>query len=150
MTDYKLRQLIDRAVELDREVSEKTAALKEIKSQLITEAESRDEERVAVDGAGSKWTCAGSSGCLCRVTFPGRRLRSSVDQGSKAGTKILNLAGSAKHQLFSPEVVYKPLPDFRDLARDIIGGGAAERLIKAMEMDSAVRVEFETKPELAS
>ena len=114
---------------------------------LVAEAESRADEQVRVDGAGTKWTKAGASGCLCRVTFPGRKLRSTVDPETKPGAKILQLAGTLKGVLFTPSVWYTPVKDFRDKVREVMGGGAGERLIKACETESAPRVEFETKVE---
>lgn len=146
MTESKLRALIDEAVELDREVTEKSERLKTLKATLVAEAKTRDDERVAVDGAGSKWTKAGANGCLCRVTFPGAHLKSSIDPESRPGQKIITLAGTLKDRLFRATVVYRPVVTFRAQARELMGG-KAEKLIRACETESTPHVEFETKVE---
>lgn len=147
MTDSKLRTLIDRAVKLDRDIADQTTELKEIKAQLIVEATSRQEEQRSIEGSdGTKWTGTGNDGCLCRVTFPAPKLKSSVDPETKPGQKIIELAGTAKQTLFTPSVIYRPIEGFRDKARELLGKGA-EKLIKACETESNPRVEFETKTE---
>lgn len=146
MTDTKLRGLIATAVALDREVAEKTELLKVLKQELIAEAESRTEEHIPVDGKGTKWTSQGNDGCLCRVTWPGARLKASIDPTSKQGEKLLHLVGTSKLQLFTPKMLMEPVEKFRDLAREIFGG-KAEKIIGLCESASAPRVEFETKQE---
>lgn len=147
MTDNRLRTLIDAAVELDREVQDKTERLKELKAQLIAEAESRQEEQRSIEGSdGIKWVYNGNGGCIVRVTFPAAKLKASIDPSSKAGEKVLSIAGTSKLQLFTTRLLLEPVPSFRDLAREILGG-KAEKLITLCETTSSPRVEFETKPE---
>lgn len=145
MTDTKLRTLVDRAVALDREIADKTQELKELKATIVAEATSREEEQEPIEGSeGRRWMASGTNGCLCRVVFPAAKLKSSVDPESKPGQKILEMAGNAKASLFTPSVIYRPIPTFRAKASELLGK-AADKLIRACETESSPRVEFETK-----
>lgn len=147
MTDKKLQEMVAEAVAVDRQVAELTDRLKQLKSDLVGEAQSRPEEHRSIEGsAGTKWTWIGSDGCVCRVTFPAPKLRATIDPDSKTGRKIVDLAGTAKGVLFHSRVVYVPVAEFRDKAVEILGGKST-RLIAACETESAPRVEFETKQE---
>lgn len=148
MTDTKLNRLIADAVALDREVREKSERLKELKAELVAEAESRGDEHQAVDGSagGVKWSRQGADGCAVRVIWPSPKLKSSINPTSKQGEKVVHLAGTSKLLLFTPKFFLEPVAGFRDLAR-MIFGGKAEKLIALCESASAPRVEFETKPE---
>lgn len=147
MTENKLRDLIESTVALDRRVAELTDELKARKALLVAEAQSREDEQISVDGAGTKWVGAGGDGSLCRVVFPGRKLKSTVDPESKPGQKILELAGREKATLFVPSVVYRLADNFREEAEARLGKGPGGKLIRACESESSPRVEFETKPE---
>jgi hypothetical protein len=147
MNDTKLRALISRAVALDRQIAELHDALAEAKAALLAEARSRAEEHEPVaEGGGTKWCAQGLDGSLCRVVFPAPKLRAQVNPATSAGQRILGLCGQARAALFTTDVIYRPVEDFRERARQLLGRAAA-RLIRACETESAPRIEFETKPE---
>ena len=54
----KLQNLVTEAVSLDREISEQTERLKEIKAQLVEVAREREDELVPTDGGGLRWIAA--------------------------------------------------------------------------------------------
>jgi hypothetical protein len=145
MTDNKLKALITEAVALDREINEKDALLKELKRQIVAEAESRpDEHADAEHGDGRAWTANGDDGCITRVNFPAPTLKSKIDGEGKAIEKIRAAAGRVFAELFVPAVSYKPCDNFRDKAEALLGK-AASKLVKLCTTESAPRVSFETK-----
>jgi len=75
----KIKNLVTEAVSLDREISEQTDRLKEIKAQLVEAAREREDELVPTDGGGLRWTAEGSDGCIALVNFPAPSLKSKID-----------------------------------------------------------------------
>lgn len=147
MTTNKLKKMVDRAVELDREIREAEAELKTLKTQLKTEAGTREEEHQPTDGGGWSWQTPGESGAVCRVTQGGPKMKASV-RTEKDVARLKSLCGEAGFRgLFLPAVTYKPVPNFRDQAREVLGtaGGAARKVIKLLEGKGSVSVSFETK-----
>jgi len=144
MTDGKLKSLVTEAVRLDRQISEMEETLKELKAQLVTEAESRDEEQESTDGGGRSWTATGADGCIARVTFPAPKLKSKVDGEGKAIDKIKAAAGKLFDRLFRPAVTYRPVENFRAEAVTLLGKDAG-KLVRLCEIESAPQVAFETK-----
>lgn len=143
MTESKLRAYVAETVALDRQVQELTADLKERKVALIHEASSRPEDCVATEGGGSSWTYEGCDGCVARVTFPGPTLKSKVD-AEKAVEKLRMAAGPLFSRLFTPGVVYRPIPNIREEATALMGK-KADKLIRLIESDSSPKVSFETR-----
>lgn len=144
MTTSKLRSTVTEAVALDREISEKTARLKELKADLVTEASGRTEEHTATDGGGSSWTAEGNDGCVVRVTFPAPKLKATIAGEGSAIEKVRAAAGKFFHALFTQVPAYKPVANFRETA-DKIMGKDARKLVKLCESASAPSVAFETK-----
>lgn len=144
MTNQKLAALVTEAVKLDRLISETEEQLKGIKAQLVVEATSRSEEHILTEGKGSSWVATGLDGCICRVTFPAPSLKSKVDGEGKPIEKIKAAAGKLFARLFSPSVVYRPVPNFRSEAESLLGRDA-KKLIKLVESESTPKVSFETK-----
>ncbi len=143
MTDAKLKILVKQAVDLDREIEEKQAKLKEIKSTLVAEANSRPEEHTETEGGGSSWTAEGSDGCICRVSFPAETLKDKIAGEGKGIEKIKEAAGKFFTRLFLPSVNYTLAPNFRDEAKLLLGA-ASNKLIKLCQKESSPRVSFET------
>ncbi len=52
MTASMLKNLVTEAVSLDREINEKADRLKELKSELVAEARSREDELAPTGGGG--------------------------------------------------------------------------------------------------
>lgn len=144
MTDSKLKSLVADAVRLDRQIRDMEQDLKERKAQLVAEATGREEEHVNTDGGGRSWTAVGLDGCVARVTFPAPALKSKVDGEGKAIEKIRAAAGKFFDRLFRPAVSYRPVESFRGEASTLLGG-AAGKLIRLCESESAPKVAFETK-----
>ncbi len=63
----KLQNLVTEAVSLDREISDQTERLKELKAQLVETAREREEELTPTDGGGLRWTAEGNDGCIARA-----------------------------------------------------------------------------------
>ncbi len=146
MHDGKLMELIDEAVELDRDIREKQEALKSLKARIAGEAGSRGDEQLATDGGGWSWTMQGKRGCICRVTAPVPTLKSEIDGEGKTIEKVREAAGPHFARLFLQAPKYKLIPAFREEAQGLLGRSAA-KLIKLCTTTSAPRVAFETKPE---
>jgi hypothetical protein len=140
----KLQNLISEAVSLDREISDQTERLKEIKAQLVEAAREREDELVPTDGGGLRWTSEGNDGCIARVNFPAPSLKSKIDGEGKPIDKIKQLAGTVFCRLFIPTSTFKLVENFRDEARALLAKGEANKLIKLCQTESAPRVSFET------
>jgi hypothetical protein len=144
MNDHKLKSTVTEAVALDREIAEKTERLKELKSDLVTEAALRPEDHTETTGGGSSCIFEGNDGCVARVTFPAKKLKSSIPGEGAAITKIRESAGKFFSHLFQQTPAYKPVAHFRETASSYLGKDA-KKLIKLCESNSAPAVAFETK-----
>ncbi len=144
MTTNKLKATVSESVALDREIAEKTERLKELKSDLVTEAALRAEEHTETAGGGKSWTAEGNDGCVVRVTFPAARLKSTIAGEGSAIEKVRALAGRWFTTLFAQVPAYKPIVGFREQAEQCLGKDA-RKLIKACEAASSPTVSFETK-----
>lgn len=145
MTNEKLRNLVTTAVALDRDIAEKTTLLKELKEQIANEAESRAEDATPTDGGGTSLIFEGADGCIARVTTSAATLKSAIKQDDKKVEKIKDAARAFFNRLFTPEVVLKPVTDFRDQAVAYLGPKDAAKLIKLCENPGRTSVAFETK-----
>lgn len=145
MKDTTLRALVAEAVSLDRQKSEIENRLKEIKADLLCEADTRRDEHTPTDGGGSSWTAEGNDGCIARVTFPGAKLKSSIPGVGAAIQKIQQAAGRAFGLLFSQIPAWKPCEDFRHRAAELLGPREAKKLIKLCETASSPTISYETK-----
>lgn len=145
MTQTKLAAVVDEAVELDRTITQLQDKLKDLKEMLITEAESREEERLPGEGGGERWTATGTDGCMARVSFPAPSLKSSIDAERPEGAKTMELVGRHKEDLFTPRLVYVPVANFRDRCAQIFDAGKSRKIIRSCETASRPRVAFETK-----
>lgn len=145
MTDTKLQNLVAEAVSLDREISEKTERLKELKSQLATEAETRIDEATPTDGGGKSLVFEGGDGCIARVTTAGATLKSSIKGEGKDIEKVRNAADRHFEKLFSPVLSYRPVDGFRDQAVALLGAKEARVLLKLCTNPGKTTVSFETK-----
>lgn len=145
MNRRNLITLIDDAIQLDREIAERTEQLKAIKADLVAIADQEPEDdRTETPGGGWSLTFEGNAG-IARVTKPGLKLKSSINPESKVGEKILDKVGDHKDSLFYPEMKLVPVENFRDRLADLFKPGQAAALLKAMTTDSATTVSFETK-----
>lgn len=144
MHDGKLRELVTLAVDLDRDIKVATKRLNEIKKQLTTEAESRQDEAIQTEGGGWSWQFTGDDGCVARVTSPAPTLKSEIDGEGKTIEKIREAAGAHFTRLFQQAPKYKLIPAFREEAQGLLGRTAG-KLIKLCTVNSTPRVAFETK-----
>jgi hypothetical protein len=145
MNDTKLRTLVDEAVNLDREITEKQDRLKEIKSTLVNEAESREDDLQPIGEDGRGITFAGHEGCVARVCFPSPALKSKINGETPAGAKVIERLGRFKDELLTPVLSYEPVSDFRERCRALFQPREAAKIIAACEGKSSPRVSFETK-----
>jgi len=144
MKESKLQNLVTEACELDRQISDMTEALKGMKAELVTEAETREDDQVATDGGGWSVTFEGLDGNICRVTKPGDALKPSIDGEGKAIEKIREASGVHFSRLFQQAPKWKLVPNFRDEAASLLGK-AAGKLIKLVSKSTTTSVSFETK-----
>jgi len=140
------RALVTKAVNLDREIAEKTEILKDLKQQLVKEATTRpDEYLITFPDGGKSIAFAGNDGCIARITFPKPTLNDTVSGEGKKIEKIRAYAGPHFHRLFSQAPKYKLTKDFRKVTRELLYSKSARALIKLCTSKSAARVAFETK-----
>jgi hypothetical protein len=144
MTDQKLRTLITTAVILDRHIAQEDARLKEIKAQIAAEAETRKEEATRTDGGGLSITFEGADGCIARVVTAGPTLLASLKPDAKKFSKIQAACHGLFTRLFETDFTRRPVADFRDQARTLLGVQAGA-LIKLCETAGKTTVSFETK-----
>jgi hypothetical protein len=145
MTNEKLRNLVTAAVSLDREIADKTDQLKLLKEQITAEAETRAEEATPTEGGGTSLIFEGADGCVARVTTTAASLKGAIKQDDKKLDKIKEAARAFFSRLFIPEVVLKPVTNFRDKAVNYLGPKDAAKLIKLCESAGRTSVSFETK-----
>jgi hypothetical protein len=150
MTKTKLTDLIDEAIHLDREIEQNEARLKHIKSLIVEHAEASPEEQTEGEGGGKVWTAQSSNGELCRVSFPIPSLKPALKDKDKALPKARELCGKFFEQLFKPELVWKPVQDFRDRVHEYLERREATALIKACSTNTTPKVSFETKEKEAA
>ena len=140
----KIQNLVTEAVSLDREISEQTDRLKELKAKLVETAREHEDELTPTDGGGLRWTAQGNDGCIARVNFPAPSLKSKIEGEGKAIERIKQLAGAVFSRLFVPTISFKPVENFRDEAKALLVKADGNKLIKLCQTESAPRVSFET------
>lgn len=144
MTTTKIHSIVDKAILLDREIKERLDLLKELKADLVEEANRRPNECSSTDGGGRSWVANGSDGCIARVTFPADSLKSEIKGEGSTIEKVRKIAGKVFHLLLHPAIAYKPVADFRKQAVTLLGEKDGRRLIRLLESDTSPRVNFET------
>jgi cell division septum initiation protein DivIVA len=145
MTNDKLKILVSEAVRLDRQIAQLQEQLDAKKSALATEAETRADEASPTEGGGLSITFEGADGCVARVTTAGPTLKSAVKPTDKKLDKIKTAAKGLFARLFETEVVYKPVQNFREQAKELLGASDARALVKLIESKGKTTVSFETK-----
>ena len=145
MTPEKLKVLVTRAVNLDRQIAQDQEELKSLKEQLATEAASRAEEATATEGGGTSLVFEGSEGAVARITVAGSTLKSSVKAEGRDIEKVKEAAGRHFSRLFETVLAYKPIAAFRDEAVSLLGAKDAGKLIKLCSNPGKTSVSFETK-----
>lgn len=150
MNTRLLKSLVTEAVVLDREINEKAARLKELKSRLVETAKQLENELLPAPGGGLRWTVEGNHGCVARVNFPSPSLKPRIDGEGSAIEKIKSLTGALFSRLFVPTISFKPVPKFREEAAALLSKGDARKLVQLCESASAPRVSFETVDRSAS
>jgi hypothetical protein len=144
MSPQKIKTIVSEAIALDRQIVEMNRDLAALKSVLVAEAKSRNDNHSPTDGGGRSWTAEDHEGNIARVTFPAPTLKSSVNGEGKTIEKIRDAAGQWFSRLFQQAPKYVPTPEFREQAEALLGR-AAGKLIKLMTSESAPRVSFEVK-----
>lgn len=145
MTTSKIQSLVAEAVALDREISEKSERLKELKGLLASEAEARADEATPTDGGGASIVFEAPDGCIARVTTAGATLKSSIKGEGKDIAKIKDAADRHFLRLFEQTVSFRPIEGFREQAVSLLGAKEARVLIKLCTNPGKTTVSFETK-----
>jgi hypothetical protein len=89
MTNAQLKNLVTEAVSLHREITEQNERLKTLKADLIREARLHEKEFTTTDNGGSRWTAAGTDGCIARVNFPAPAIMSLIDSESETFDHVI-------------------------------------------------------------
>lgn len=144
MNDQKLSLLVAQAVSLDREIAEQQEELKRLKTQLVAEAVTREDEQAPTVGGGWSVTFEGADGCIARVTKPGETLKSCIDGEGKTIERVRAAAGPAFGRLFLQAPKWKLVPNFRVEAAALLAGKAG-KLLRLVSTEGQVKVAFETK-----
>ena len=144
LTQDQLSSYVTRAVEVDREIAELTAELKDLKRVLILEATRHEKDLVRIPDGGKSIAFSGDDGCVARIIFPKRTLKDSVNGEGRTIERIRDLAGQHFSRLFLQAPKYVPVGNFRDEAQSLLGKDAW-KLVKACTVNSSARVSFETK-----
>lgn len=145
MTTEKLKALVTRAVELDRQIAQDQEELKRLKEQLATEAESRAEEATATDGGGTSLVFEGVDGAVARVTTAGATLKSTIKAEGRDIEKVKAAADRFFPKLFETVLAFKPVASFREEAVALLGPKDGAKLIKLCTNPGKTTVSFETK-----
>lgn len=144
MNEKRIRTVVAKAVQVDREIARLKADLDELKEQIRAEAESRPEEQQKTDGGGWSVVFEGDDGCAARVTREGDGLVAGLDGESPKLAKVRAAAGRHFDRLFLQAPRYVPVTGFRQAALDLLGREAV-RLTKLVERKGKTNVAFETK-----
>lgn len=144
MNLQKLTNVVTEAVLLDRQIEEKTQALKALRKLLITEAKRNEKKLVQIVDGGMSRAFLGHDGCIARITFPKPTLKDAIDGEAKIMEKIRDKAGKSFNQLFSQAPKYRLVANFRAQAKEALGA-SAKSLITLCTTASSVRVSYETK-----
>jgi len=145
MNNQKLQALCDEAVHVQRQLAALQQRADELRETIIVEAKSRDEDKVATDGGGESWSTVATDGSLLRVTFPAPTLKSCINPETPSGAKVMQKIGRHKDELLVPVLKYELVSNFRDKARQVIGGQTAESLIRACETHSSPKLSYELR-----
>ena len=79
-----LKNLVTKAVSLDREINEKTDRLKERKAGLIAEARRRENRLAPTDCGGTRWKAEGNDSCITRLNFLAPTLKAKIDDEGRS------------------------------------------------------------------
>lgn len=144
MIRANLAAMVTAACALDREIAQKQKTLAGLEKTIKAEAAADTEGHQETAGGGWSWTCAGTDGCLCRVTKPGPGLRGSIDGEDEVFEKLRGKVGVAFLGLFSASAKFKLVENFRERARELFGADAAW-VIRLCSTKGKITVGYETK-----
>ncbi len=144
MTNAQLQNLVTEAVSLHREITEQNERLKVLKTDLIREARLHEREFTTTDNGGSRWTAAGTDGCIARINFPAPAIMSLIDSESETFDNVIALAGECIDRLFESVYFLRPVADFREEVSEALPRRDARELIELCQTKCSPRVSFET------
>lgn len=140
-----VQKVVDEAIALDREITEKEEQLKQRKADLLAMAEGVEpHDKLQTDGGGWSVTFEAPTG-VARITKPGPKLKASIDAEKPAGAKLMEKIGRLKDELFTPVLKWIPVENIRVRVEELFKPGEARAIIKALTSESAPTVSFETK-----
>jgi len=149
MNTLTIRHKISRGIELKKIIANLEDELKQIKADLVTEAEGRHEEHQPTPNGGWSWRHADHDDNIVCVSQPARKMKSKIDPESTAFARIRSLAGRAFAGLFTQVPAYKPVEEFTVKALQHLDGVEAKKLIKLVTTESPAQVAFEVAQEAA-
>lgn len=144
MSAPKLSALVADLIRINRERAAKDQEFADKRKLLFLEAKERKAEFVKTDGGGFSWTAVSEDGSIARITFPARKLKGSISEGSDAFEDIEKLVSDLS-VLFDEGTTYKPCANFRELAVKVLGDTNGKKLIKLCESKSEPTLSFEVK-----
>ncbi len=143
MNEEEIKNLVDNAITLHREIATKTEQLKSLKATLVLQAHEHPNELAFTETGGKRWTAKGSDGSIARVNFPAPALVSEMEAANDKAKHAQVIAGDNFRQLFSTVKIYQLVEDFRTVARTLLTPRKAAALIELCEAESSPRVSFE-------
>jgi len=143
MKAKEIKNLVDNAVALHREIAAKSEQLKRLKAHLVQQARLNPESLVPTESGGTRWTAEGGDGCVARVSFPAAGIVAEIEPDD-APTKMMQaIAGDKFRRLFKAVRIFQPVEDFRSKVGAILPAQKAQALLELCETESAPRVSFE-------
>ena len=143
MKPKELKNLVDKAFALHREIAAKSEELRKCKTLLVLEAQINPQYLEETENGGSRWIARGNTGALARINFPAPGIVSEVAAGSKKAEAISGIAGEKFRRLFKSVTAFQPVGEFRERVEDLLPHQAAEKLIRLCEVEITPRVSFE-------
>lgn len=142
MNKEAVKRLVNEAVKCKSYAAMWAKREEAIKTKLAEIGVRFKDEWEPTEGGGSSWTAQGSTH-FARVTYPIDKLKDAIDASTKGFIPIRQAAGGAFKQLFEAANFFKPVADFRKIARELLPKATAEKLIKLCQSDNKPKVSFE-------
>lgn len=147
MTPEEIRTTAEKARELALEIKRLEADLKALKGTLVEEGLQHPKLFVPTENGGHTLPIELNDGTVCRVTYPGKKLKPRIDPKSKVWEKLEGLlikAGVIPSVLFDEVVVAAPIAGFRKKLESTVADVKIRKSILSQVLTSSTpNVSFE-------
>ena len=148
MRPKEVKNLVDRAFALHRDIAAKNEELRKCKTLLVLEAQLNSEHLEENESGGSRWMAHGTDGAKARVNFPAPGIIAEFEAGSDKAESISALAGDKFRRLFKSLTIFQPVSEFRERVEVLLSRRSAQELIRLCEVEITPRVSFELAKEV--